>query len=140
MAVSILGTPASFTGYEKQKKTPTVLACVTRCSKRNLDGLISLSLYSTFPIWGSGGRRVASSSAGQTSQFVGGLVPGSNRSRNESIVSDAAGRRLRSVRFRRRSSAARLGHPIRPLPKAGHSKRFPRSLNDNPRVHNKVYL
>lgn len=60
---------------------------VTRCSKRNLDGLISLSLYSTLPIWGSGGSRVASSScSGHTSQLAERLVPGSNRSKNESIA------------------------------------------------------
>jgi len=69
-----------------------LLTCVTRCSKRNFDGLVSLSLYSTLPICGSGGRRVSSSSSsGHTSQLVGGLVPGSNRSKNESISTAAFG-------------------------------------------------
>lgn len=63
------------------------LTCVTRCSNRSLDGLMSLSLYSTLPICGSGAIRTASSSSGHTSPLAGGLVPGSNRSKNESMMS-----------------------------------------------------
>jgi len=71
---------------ENDKYETWGLTCVTRCSKRNFDGLVSLSLYSTLPICGSGGRRVSSSSSsGHTSQLVGGLVPGSKRSKNESM-------------------------------------------------------
>lgn len=82
-----VGTRKTNTNTPKNNFSHT---CVTRCSKRNFDGLISFNLYSTLPIWGSGGNRVASSFSsfvGHTSQLAGGLVPGSKRSKNESIVS-----------------------------------------------------